>query len=168
MGWGAVKALAFGGQGGGSRRAAVRGFVTFDGTPLKNGVVLLLPAGETKGPTAGSAVSKGAFSIAAGSGPVVGRYRVEIKASRTTGRKANSAFPVGGRHDRDETVQFIPPEYNTASQIEIDVRPGRNTITLELKSPSEPLAKPGSQPKPRIAAGRERFPVGSASAGRPG
>lgn len=168
MGWGAVKALGFGGQGGFSRRAAVRGFVTFDGMPLKNGVVLLLPAGETKGPTAGSTVSKGAFSIAVGSGPVVGRYRVEIKANRKTGRKENSAVPVGGRHDRDETVQFIPAMYNTASQIEIDVRPGRNTITLDLKSPSEPVAKPGSQPKPRIAAGRERFPVGGTRIGRPG
>lgn len=169
LGVGAVAWLNFGGRVGGPRRGAVQGFVSFDGAPLETGVVVMLPAGDTRGPTAGSAVSNGSFSIPAVSGPVVGRYRVEVKALRKTGRQVRALVPVGGRKEREEAEQFIPAKYNKDSEIEIEIKPGRNTISLELKSEPKPAAKPGAQSKPpRIVAGRERLPGGGSPAGRPG
>lgn len=169
LGVGAVAWLNFGGRVDGPRRGSVKGFVTFDGAPLETGVVVMLPAGDTKGPTAGSAISDGAFSIAAASGPVVGRYRVEIKALRKTGRQVKALVPVGGRKERAEAEQFIPAKYNKDSEIEIEIKPGRNTISLELKSEPKPAAKPGAQSKPpRIVAGRDRLPGSAAPGGRPG
>lgn len=169
VGGGAVAWLNFGGRVGGPRRASVQGIVTFDGAPLENGVLVLLPADGTKGPTAGSAVSKGAFSIAAASGPVVGRYRVEIKALRKTGRQVKAVIPVGGRKEKEESEQFIPAKYNTASELEVEIKPGRNAITLELESTPKPVAKPGAASKTRrVVAGHEKSPpAGASGAARP-
>ena len=172
LGGGLVAWFNLAGAAGGARRASVQGSVTLDGTPLEDGVVLLTPTAGTSGPTAGSALSKGKFSIAAASGPVVGRYRVEIVAVRKTGRKVKSVMPVGSRKERDETEQFIPTRYNTASELEVEIKPGRNTIKFELKS--RPEAKPGvSSSTPRIVVSRskaapEREPAGGRPAGRSG
>lgn len=169
LGAGAVAWLNFGGRAGDPRRAAVQGFVTFDGAPLETGVVVMLPAGDTKGPTAGSAVSNGSFSIAAASGPVTGRYRIEIKALRKTGRQVKTVVSVGGRQVREASEQFIPAKYNKDSELEIEIKPGRNKISLELKSEPKPAGKPGAQSKPpRIVAGRDRLPGNAAPGGRPG
>jgi hypothetical protein len=167
VGGGVIAWVNFAGTAGGLRRASVQGSVTLDGRPLEDGMVVLTPAAGTKGPTAGSALSKGKFSIAVASGPVVGRYRVEIMAVRKTGRKVKSVIPVGGRKERDETEQFIPTRYNTASELEVEIKPGRNKITLELKSQFE--AKPGAASKmPRGVVSRSKAaPDHAPAAGRP-
>lgn len=166
----AVMWLNFGGPGGEPRRAAIQGFVTFDGAPLDEGVVVLMPAEGTKGPTAGSAVAKGGFSIAAAGGPAVGRYRVEVRALRKTGRRVKAVVAVGGQKEREEFEQFIPAKYNTASELEVEIKPGRNTMTLQLESPPPPPAKPGAAAKPpRIVAGRPGIPAARVvAANRPG
>lgn len=135
----------------GPRRAAVKGFVTFDGAPVENGVILLKPAAGTQGPAAGAELSGGAFSIAAAAGPVVGRYRVEIKATRKTGRTKKALIRVADRKEVEELEQFIPAPYNIDSELEIEIKAGRNEVTLELKSPAQPGAASKS---PRVAAGR--------------
>jgi len=143
----------------GPQRASLEGQVSFDGKPLEEGSIVLVPAGDTKGPTAGGRLSGGRFRIDAAVGPVVGRYRVEIKATRKTGRMVKSRIVIANRTEVEETEQFIPSRYNTASELEVDIKPGRNKTTLDLTSPPRSESKPGRHgPQPRVVSGRPGTP----------
>jgi len=60
--------------------------VTLDGQPVETGSIAFRPKGQTKGPSAGGTIQDGAYSIDRAQGPVVGTMRVEINATRKTGR----------------------------------------------------------------------------------
>jgi hypothetical protein len=117
---------------GGTQRGAVSGTVTFDGSPVTDGVISLQPTGDTEGPSAGGHVQAGRYAIAAARGPFPGRYRVEITASRKTGRVVMAeGF---GDETIDESEQFIPAKYNAESTLEVEIKAGRNTADFDLKS----------------------------------
>lgn len=125
---------AVGGCGffGGTQRGSVSGTVTFDGSPVTDGVISLQPTGDTEGPSAGGHVQAGRYAIAAARGPFPGRYRVEITASRKTGRVVKAeGF---GDETIDESEQFIPAQYNAKSTLEVKIKAGRNTANFALKS----------------------------------
>lgn len=63
----------------GPQRAAVRGVVTLDGTPLPLGVIQFIPDGETKGPSASASIQEGQFELPEISGPLIGTHRIEIQ-----------------------------------------------------------------------------------------
>jgi hypothetical protein len=147
------------GLSAGPQRASLEGQVSFDGKPLEDGVIVLVPAGDTKGPTAGGRLSGGRFRIDAAAGPVVGRYRVEIKATRKTGRMVKPRIVVAHRTEVEETEQFIPSRYNAASELEVDIKPGRNKTTFDLTSPPQSDTRPGGRgPQPRLVSGRPGSP----------
>ncbi len=115
----AVYAAACSGCGNASSRQAIEGTVTLDGQPLEKGQVTFAPQMGTGGPTAGADIVGGKFAIPASSGPFAGKFRVEITASRLSGKKVADRFtgkPV------DSYEQFIPHRYNRGSQLEADVK----------------------------------------------
>jgi hypothetical protein len=71
------------GSGDGSG-IAVSGKVSFDGKPLSDGSISFIPIEGTNGPTVGSGIKDGSFSIDRGTGPRPGKYRVEINAYEDT------------------------------------------------------------------------------------
>jgi len=149
----------------GPDRASLQGQVSLDGKPLESGVIVLVPSGDTQGPTAGGTLSDGKFHIAADGGPVAGRYRVQIKATRKTGRMVKSSVPIGNRREVEETEQFIPARYNTASELEVEIKPGRNRMTFDLKSPPQSDSRPGGRgPQQRLATERPVSPRAGAAA----
>ena len=90
---GLIVALSlFGCDGDGLQRATVRGTVTVDGQPLQSGSIALLPQPGTKGPSVGGAIESGSYVLAGDSGPVRGSYRVEIRATRKTGRQVRNTM----------------------------------------------------------------------------
>jgi len=154
------------GVSAGPRRASFEGQVSFDGKPVERGVVVLMPAGGTKGPTAGAVLTGGRFRIDAAAGPVVGRYRVEIKGTRNTGRMVKARIAVGSNGEIEEIEQYIPSRYNTASELEVDIKPGKNRMTFDLTSPPQSELRPGGRgPQPRLVSGR---PVAAPLPKRPG
>ena len=80
-------AAVIGGCGGAGGRQAIEGTVTLDGQPLEKGQITFVPQGDTKGPTAGAEIVGGKFTIPAVGGPLAGKFRVEITASRPGGQK---------------------------------------------------------------------------------
>src|ERR1700733_13204300 len=60
-------------------RIPVRGKVTYDGAPVKRGLVTFRPASGSKAPSAGAASEEGEFSISADKGPTAGPHDVEVK-----------------------------------------------------------------------------------------
>jgi hypothetical protein len=127
----AVAVVAIGCGGPTDGRLQITGEVTFDGQPVADGYVTLSPLGS--GPSAGGRIQDGEFVIERDKGPMAGKYRVVLQAMRETGRMIpiDPALP----HDTvAETVQYIPPHYNTRSQLTADLSPDNRHLVLELSS----------------------------------
>ena len=127
-----VLSIGLSGCGGsdGPQRGAVGGKITLDGEPVPEGAITFLPIAPNKGPAAGGAFKDGQYDVSAANGPVAGKNRVEISASRKTGRQVPG--PMGGMVDERESI--IPEQYNKSSTLEIDVQPGKNVFDFDLKS----------------------------------
>ena len=119
------------GRSNGLDRAAVAGKVTLDDTPLAAGSITFCPTGDTKGPAAGGTIEDGQYSIAVAKGPVVGRNRVEIHATRKTGRKVQAPMSDRGVLT-DEIVEAVPARYNSQSTLEMNVKAGDNALDFTL------------------------------------
>ena len=116
---------------GGPPRGAVEGKVTLDGVAIEQGSINFRPTGDTKGPAAGGAITKGRYRLSGAEGPVVGRNRVEIYAPGKSGREVSA--PMGNPGEMThEIVETVPARYNTQSTLERDVTPGNNTLNFDL------------------------------------
>lgn len=114
-------------------RGAVMGSIVLDGTPIEDGLIVFVPSRGNQGPTAGASVAKGRYAIAAAKGPHVGWNRVEIRASRKSGKKIEK--PLGQPTETiDEFVEAVAERYNTASQLEVDIQSGVNTFDFQVHS----------------------------------
>tara|TARA_R110002095_G_scaffold161834_3_gene140330 strand:+ start:2074 stop:2508 length:435 start_codon:yes stop_codon:yes gene_type:complete len=119
------------GQQEGPARGALTGQVSWEGESVQDGRISLIPTEGTSGPASGGAISEGRYSIPASKGPVVGKHRVEITASRKTGKQQKAMPPATGTVD--EIEQYIPPKYNMNSVLTTDVEEGDNTADFNLK-----------------------------------
>ncbi len=98
----------------------VSGTVTFHGTPVEDGEVLLLDPEQKTAPDAGK-ITAGRFNFLA----KAGKKRVEIRASREVPSKASAMGKV--------YEDYIPPEFNAHSTLTAEVRPGeRNHWEFKL------------------------------------
>jgi len=138
-----IVGLALGGLAGctksGPERAALEGQVTFDGKPVESGAITLVPTEGTTGPSSGAEIKEGKYSIPAESGPVPGNYRVEIIATRKTGKQITPmpGQAVGGPSGAatvDDIEMFVPPQYNRQSTLKIEVKSGANQEDFNLTS----------------------------------
>jgi len=111
----------------------VYGTVKLDGTPIPEGTVSFIPGPATKGPTAGAPIAKGAYNISR-SGPAIGKYRIEIKAMRKTGKKVEAGTPAPPGTMMDEIEQYIPAKYNTKSELVFEFKRGNNKADFDLTS----------------------------------
>ena len=102
------------GCGSDSNRQGLRGTVTFDDQPVQNGVIRFIPASGTGGPSAGGEIDNGEFAIEPAKGVLCGSFRVEITASRKTGRKVRDR--ISGQ-TTEVFAQFLPPQYNVNSYL---------------------------------------------------
>ena len=111
-------------------RYGVEGTVTLDGSPLPKGSISIRPQPGTRGPTAGGTITDGRFSILPEESLLPGSYRVEIRASRKTGKqKKDLTFGTMV----DEIKQYLPAKYNTQSELKAEVKAdGDNVLTYEL------------------------------------
>ena len=129
----------------GPERAAVKGSVTFDGSPLAYGTLTFVPAGG-EGRRASGLVTDGSYSIVEGQGPNVGKYKVEIlgyeKAPATGGEEGEEGEVSEQESSDDEEqtegesvgAQILPEKYNVATELEVEITSGENTHDFTLTS----------------------------------
>lgn len=121
---------AFLGCGSGEVYYPISGMVTVDDQPLKKGVITFFPIGT--GTTVGGEIVDGKFSLPVDKGPSVGKYRVEIVAFKTSGKKE---FDVDLNKQVDVEVQYLPSKYNTNSTLDCEVSKGStNEFQFNLNS----------------------------------
>lgn len=115
-----------------NHRQSLEGTVTLDGKPLSEGSIALQPQPGTQGPSAGGKIVDGRFTIEPDRGTFAGIFRVEITASRKTGRQVKNHMTgeLG-----DEFGQFLPARYNEQSELTADVKAdGKNQFEFALRS----------------------------------
>lgn len=125
---------------GGESRQPLLGDVTLDGKPLAAGYICFRPEAGTSSPTSGAAITAGHFSIDRKGGPMAGRFRVEITAVRPGGK---GGFDVETGENSDILVQYLPPRYNTQSELAVEVTAdGPNKFPFDLTSkPDSPSSR---------------------------
>jgi hypothetical protein len=108
----------------------VTGTVRLDGQLLTKGSIALQPIDGTPGPGGGGGINnEGKYEIKRGLRP--GRYRVEIRSTRTLPRKVlNPTIPS---ELVDEEVSVIPEQYNARSSLIREVGPGSNVLDFDLQ-----------------------------------
>jgi len=110
------------GCGGGEdvgNRAEMKGKVTFDGTPVAQGTLILFPV-SGPGNKVSAPITDGAYEVPRAKGPDIGgKYRVQVFAFEPL------PAPAGGAEADAEaasaTRQIIPPQFNQQSTLELDV-----------------------------------------------
>lgn len=119
----------------GLNRVEVSGTVTFDGAPLETGSIALIPEEGTAGPSVGGPIQAGKFQLTAAEGPVAGKYKIMIRASRKTGRQIEAGE---GADDPtamvDEIEMFIPEKYNSKTELTAEIGPSTGPLAFDLKS----------------------------------
>jgi len=105
----------------GSRERKVSGTVTWEGKPVPDGTINLIPT-DPNLPAATGKIVNGAYEVFAVPGP----KKVEIYASREVGE----FLPHMGMAARE---MYIPEEYNALSTLTLEVgASGENTYSFEL------------------------------------
>jgi len=119
------------GCGGGAK---VSGTVTLDGQVLKAGTVTFHPTGSGSVGT-GTISLDGRYEIAAGLDKSLppGEYVVTVEA--TEAAIASAEQPAGPPRPPGPAKRFTPAKYaeKATSDLKFTVKPGQNTIDLELK-----------------------------------
>jgi hypothetical protein len=124
-------ATLIGGSGCGSgetgpKLETVVGKVTYQGEPVKEGDISLIPIGPT-GKSAGGKIIDGTFTLQVDAG----KKKVEIVALRDVPGKFNEDNPGEKVQVRE---QFIPAEYNSKTKLEYEVTVGgQNDPVFDLK-----------------------------------
>jgi hypothetical protein len=111
-------------------RASVTGTVKMNNEPIKQGTISFIP--EEKGPTAGSVIRDGQYSIPQEVGAFVGKNRVEIRSVQETGRKIKNPY---GDNEIIEALESIPHRYNLKTELTANIEQGKeNVANFDLES----------------------------------
>lgn len=111
---------------------SLSGQVTFEGQPIEDGNIRLNPIEGTPGPGGSAKIVNGAYEIAEEKGMLAGKHQVLISATRATGRMIRAENLDGGASQTEEIVQFIPAQYNRASELFVELEPGENPKDFNL------------------------------------
>lgn len=107
--------------------AAVKGWVTLDGKPVKSAMVTFQP--EKGRPSIGHTDFEGQFElnyIADKKGAIIGPHKVRISTHKVE--------EIVESDERHEVPEIIPAEYNARSHLTANVEKGINEINFELTS----------------------------------
>lgn len=106
----------------------IHGTATFDGEPVQDGSISLMPI-DGQGSMGGGLIENGRFT--ADSPP--GKMAVQVYGHRTIKKEnpTQEEIALGVTEDR---LQYLPPEYNQQSQLRIDVSASNHRFDFELNS----------------------------------
>jgi len=112
---------------GSSTLGTVKGTVTLDDQPLKEGVVRFVPV-DGKSQTASADIKDGKFTAAV----PVGEMQVEFSAPKVVNRR--KVYDTPDSPMVDEVAELLPERFNVKSQLRIIVMRGSQDETFSLKS----------------------------------
>jgi hypothetical protein len=108
------------------RTAEVHGTVQVDGKPLEAGAILFVPV-DGKTATTGGPIKDGRYSVRV----PVGTMKVSISAAKVVGMK--KVYDTPDSPQRPVMEEALPERYNEKTELQIEVRPGRNQEDFNLQ-----------------------------------
>jgi hypothetical protein len=103
----------------------VTGTVTVDGAPAKTGSIAFFPVNR-KSSTAGAEIIDGNYTATV----PLGAAKVEIRVSKVVGQK--KLYDTPDSPIQTVMAESLPPKYNDATELTLDVRPGTNEQDYQL------------------------------------
>lgn len=116
-----------GSVGCGGPGASISGKVTLDGTPLDEATITFVPTSGGQRDAGWAPVQGGNYSIPLANGLGTGPFRVEIRALRSGGANQNDPELIAAK-------EIVPSRYNSKSELTVEVKPGPNSASFELKT----------------------------------
>ena len=118
----------------GPERAVVSGEVTYNGQPVEKGTIRFLPTKGTETPPWGAHIVDGKYKAYGKGGVPVGTHKVEILGYRTRpGQVPTGEPPPGMTAEEAAREQFLPPKYNTQTELEITIEPGSGSVITDFR-----------------------------------
>jgi len=103
----------------------VSGSVTLGGTPVANGAITFTPA-DGQGRTAGCPIKDGKYTAQV----PVGKMQVSISVPKVVGKK--KLYDTPDSPEGDLYGESAPAKYNSQTELELEVKPGRNSKDWNL------------------------------------
>lgn len=111
----------------GPPKGTMRGKVTLDGVPIRNGAIRFVPI-DGKTTTAGGKITNGEYSVQA----PVNKFKVSINAADETPQPKPPRNSISD--DEPLAKELIPLKYNTRTELTVDIQEGENTKDFALTS----------------------------------
>ena len=105
----------------------VKGKVTIDGQPAKDGTISFVPGGQ-KYPTARGDIVGGQFELSVPSG----KYKVMISSQRVIGE--SRIYDTPDSPTRKTTEEILPARYNDQTELQIEVGTVERECNFDLSS----------------------------------
>jgi hypothetical protein len=102
--------------------AAVKGSVSLKGEPVGSGTISFIPL-ENQGDAVGLPIVNGKYEVAMNRGLPPGKYRVELRWQKETGKMTKD--PDNG-DEVPVTTEGMPPEFHENSTLEVAIEEGEN------------------------------------------
>jgi hypothetical protein len=115
----------------GAKRYPLSGRVTYDGQPIDLGSISFLPMNDGEQRVSGGYIENGAYSVPEAQGANAGKYRVEIRWQKSTGKQIKDPH---GEELTEQRVEGLPPKYHKDSELTAEVSGGRTRFDFDLKS----------------------------------
>jgi hypothetical protein len=109
-------------------KSSVTGTVTFDDQPVRSGSITFV---RTEGELVreGAVIQNGEFHAAV----PPGQYKIELNAQKVVSTRTQKGFD-GAEEVVEITEELFPARYNTNTELNEVIKPGSNTLKLDLKS----------------------------------
>ena len=112
-------------------RVVVSGSVHYDGEPIREGMIRVLPVNGTQTPPNGGYIREGRYNIATKGGVAVGEYQVVIEAYRLKSTASQSEVPLAGVPG-GAAIQFLPRKYNERTVLKLTVESGSDELVKDF------------------------------------
>lgn len=115
----------------GAQRFSLAGKVTYDGQPVDAGSISFLPQSVGEQRVSGGTIQDGTYSVPEEQGANAGKYRVEIRWQKLSGKKVLD--PQSGE-TVEERSEGLPSRFHKDSELTADVSEKQTTFDFDLKS----------------------------------
>jgi hypothetical protein len=115
----------------GPQRFPLSGKVTYDGEPVDAGSISFLPLSGTELRVSGGTIEGGAYSVPEPQGANAGKYRVEIRWQKRTGKKIRDPQSM---EMVDQRAEGLPAKFHKDSELTAEVSAGQTKFDFDLKS----------------------------------
>jgi hypothetical protein len=115
----------------GPPRFPLSGKVTYDGQPIDLGSISFLPIDGDQQRVSGGYIENGIYAVPEAQGANAGKYRVEIRWQKATGKK------IGDPHSGemvDQRAEGLPPKFHKDSELSAEVSAKQTKFDFDLKS----------------------------------